>query len=343
MTRDLKYLIAYFAPLFVFGGLYLGGWLSLGVGYLAFVIIPILDKILPQVEDEYDQNEILTRTKKKYFDYLLYLHLPIIYFLLAYYLTLISYGERSFIEKALMALNVGILLGGFGINIAHELGHRKNSIDKLISLLLLMPSFYMHFQIAHNLGHHKNVGTDKDSASAFKNQSVYSFWVQSVIGSYKEAWQIQNQLLKNEGKSWASLNNRMLFYFIFQAGFLAIIWMIFGIEAVFFSVASGIVGFLLLESVNYIEHYGLRRKNLSSGRPEKVNLSHSWNSNHELGRIFLFELTRHPDHHYKSTKKYQTLNSTSESPQLPNGYPASILLSLIPPFWFKTMNPLIPD
>jgi alkane 1-monooxygenase len=158
-----------------------------------------------------------------------------------------------------------------------------------------------------------------------------------------EAWQIQKELLKKEDKQLISIQNQMLFFMLVQIGFLFMIWLIFGMEAVCFSMACGIVGFLLLESVNYIEHYGLRRKILPSGRSEKVNLTHSWNSNHELGRIFLFELTRHPDHHYKSTKKYQTLNSTKESPQLPYGYPTSILLSLIPPVWFKIMNPRIPD
>jgi alkane 1-monooxygenase len=117
--------------------------------------------------------------------------------------------------------------------------------------------------------------------------------------------------------------------------------LIWGPTVACFAIGTAIVGFLLLESVNYIEHYGLVRKQLASGRYEPVTPRHSWNSNHELGRIFLYELTRHSDHHYKATRKYQVLRHMDESPQLPLGYPTSILMALVPPLWFKKMNPIV--
>jgi alkane 1-monooxygenase len=60
-----------------------------------------------------------------------------------------------------------------------------------------------------------------------------------------------------------------------------------------------------------------------------------------LGGITLYELTRHSDHHFKSSKKYQVLESIEDSPQLPYGYPTSILISFFPPLWFRIMNPLV--
>ena len=110
-----------------------------------------------------------------------------------------------------------------------------------------------------------------------------------------------------------------------------------------FAFVVGIISFLFLECINYIEHYGLQRKKLASGRYERVEPHHSWNSNFNIGRITLYELTRHSDHHYKSSKKYQILNSYIECPTLPVGYPASILLSFIPPLWFMIMNPRVPN
>ena len=135
----------------------------------------------------------------------------------------------------------------------------------------------------------------------------------------------------------------MLWYHLIQPAYIFVVFYFFSLDVMLFAIAVGVVSFLFLESINYIEHYGLRRFKTPSGRYERVQPHHSWNSNFKIGRIVLYELTRHSDHHFKSSKKYQLLNSYEQSPTLPLGYPASILLSLIPPLWFKIMNPLVPE
>jgi alkane 1-monooxygenase len=134
----------------------------------------------------------------------------------------------------------------------------------------------------------------------------------------------------------------MLWYAVFQIAYLLTVLFVFGPKLLLFAFAAGIGGFILLETVNYIEHYGLIRLKKSSGRYERVSEIHSWNSNHVVGRIVLYELTRHSDHHYKSSKKYQILDCHEESPQMPFGYPTSMVLALVPPLWFKVMNKRIP-
>ena len=201
----------------------------------------------------------------------------------------------------------------------------------------------MHFYIEHNFGHHMHAATREDPATARLNQTVYSFWFTSVFRQYFSAWKIQTQLLKKQGKSFFSLENDMFWYLILQAAYLYIGFYFFGAQVLPFLIGAGITGFLLLETVNYIEHYGLLRKKLPSGRYERVREVHSWNSNHIIGRIVLYELTRHSDHHYKSSKKYQLLDCHEKSPQMPFGYPTSMVMSFLPPLWFKTMNPRIPD
>jgi alkane 1-monooxygenase len=128
---------------------------------------------------------------------------------------------------------------------------------------------------------------------------------------------------------------------IVQLILLTVVFLVAGGTGLIFYILTALVGIMALESVNYIEHYGLRRKKLLSGRYEPMKESHSWNSNHELGRIMLYELVRHADHHYQTTRKYQALRHLDESPQLPWGYPLSILIALIPPVWFRIMNPLV--
>jgi alkane 1-monooxygenase len=187
------------------------------------------------------------------------------------------------------------------------------------------------------------VATPEDGATARYNQTVYGFWITSVSRQYISAWKLQLQLLKRQNKPFVSIQNDMLWYHLIQPAYLAAIYFVFSWDVMLFAGLVGVVAFLFLECINYIEHYGLRRMKTESGRYERVQPYHSWNSNFNVGRIALYELTRHSDHHFKSTKKYQTLNSHKESPNLPAGYPASILMSFFPPLWFWVMNPLIPE
>lgn len=326
--------------MFCWCGIYFKGWLSPGMFYLAFLIIPAIEPMLSHTQ----YSKSMDRLEKRgmfYFDLLLYLHIPMVYGLLIYYLITISTSTLLTFEYIGLALNMGTVLGSMGINIAHELGHRHSTIPRTASQILLLPSLYMHFQIEHNLGHHKNVGTPKDPATALKDEAIYLFWFRSIIGSFINAWKLNSNFLKKNATLFLSPKNKMLGFMVVQFLYLAIIYWLFGLTAMVMALASALIAVLLLESVNYIEHYGILRKKLDSNRYEPVQIHHSWNSNHPLGRIFLFELTRHADHHYKSTRPYQQLRHYEESPQLPMGYPAAILLSLIPPLWFKIINPLL--
>tara|TARA_B100002019_G_scaffold74573_1_gene64447 strand:- start:9 stop:617 length:609 start_codon:yes stop_codon:yes gene_type:complete len=201
----------------------------------------------------------------------------------------------------------------------------------------------MHFYIEHNFGHHINVATPKDPATSKFNQSVYNFWFTSVFWQYINAWKTQILILKRNNKSFISFQNDMIWYIVFQSLYLLFVFYLFGLKGLIVALIVGVISFLFLETINYIEHYGLERKILPSGRYERVQLHHSWNSNHIIGRIVLYELTRHSDHHYSASKKYQILENQPVSPQLPYGYPTSILIALVPPIWFRLMNSRIPN
>jgi alkane 1-monooxygenase len=201
-----------------------------------------------------------------------------------------------------------------------------------------MPVLYQHFFIEHNRGHHKNVSTDKDPATARKDENLYTFFLRSITGQYKSAWRLENNRLKSNDQAAMSWHNEMVRFTVYQLLYLAVVGIIFGIEMLPYSFAVALIGVLLLEAVNYIEHYGLKRVLLPTGKPERVLPKHSWNSDFEMGRIMLFELTRHSDHHYKASRKYQVLRHMEEAPQLPVGYPAGMLMATVPPLWFKVMN-----
>ena len=273
---------------------------------------------------------------------MLYFNIPIVFGLLFILFSNIQLNDYTTFEIVGLVLSGGILLATNGINVAHELGHRTPYFERFFSKMLYMPCLYMHFYIEHNFGHHLNVATPEDGASARYNQTLYSFWFSSVTRQYKSAWKIQIEILNRKGLSFFSIKNDMLWYHLIQPIYLIGIYGLFTLKVMFIAILIGVVAFLFLECINYIEHYGLRRIKTEFGRYERVQPYHSWNSNFNVGRITLYELTRHSDHHYKSSKKYQILNSHKECPTLPFGYPTSILLSLVPPLWFRVMNPLVP-
>ncbi len=308
----------------------------------AFVCIPVLELIFPVDTKNLEAEEADSKLKRKLFDWLLYFNLPIVFGLVVYALLIVSNETLATYEFVGLIFSIGIVLGVNGINVGHELGHRQSTNERFIGKALLLPSFYMHFYIEHNYGHHLHAATPEDPATARYNQSVYSFWFTSTIRQYFSAWRIQKKFLENNSRSFFSVKNDMLWYTIFQASYLVLVGLLFGTSGLVFAFFAGVVGFILLETVNYIEHYGLLRLKTKSGRYERVKEIHSWNSNHVIGRIVLYELTRHSDHHYKSSKKYQILDCHDESPQMPFGYPTSMVLAMLPPLWFKIMNRRVP-
>jgi len=341
--NDLKYLASFTLPLSAAISLYFLGYWSYFTPFYAFVIIPVLELLLPQDSSNLGKNERELKKHSALFDWLLYLNVPLVYGLLIYALWFVSFQSITSFEIIGLTFSIGIVLGTNGINVGHELGHRIKTKERYLGKLLLLPSLYMHFYIEHNFGHHMHAATPEDPATAKYKQTVYSFWITSVIRQYINAWKLQRKLLKQQNAPLLSPKNDMFWYVIIQLTYLMVIFLIFGQVGLLFAIGAAFVGFLLLETVNYIEHYGLLRKKLASGRYERVQEVHSWNSNHVVGRIVLYELTRHSDHHYKSSKKYQTLDYHEISPQMPYGYPTSMVISFFPPLWFKLMNPRIPE
>lgn len=340
-TRDLKYLAAYSTPAVFLASTFLGGYWGYATIIYVFVLVPILELLLPQSQENLEQEEKSNKSKWGFFDLLLYANLPLVFGLLIYfYQTIVP--QYSFTVLLGYALSLGIVVGANGINVAHELGHRTTAVERFMGKLLLCPALYMHFYIEHNYGHHQHAATPEDPATAKYNQPVYLFWVSSIFGQLRSAIKLQKSLVSKHQGIQALWHNDLLWYGIAQSSYLLTVALVFGGHTLVWGILVAIVAVLLLESTNYIEHYGLMRPKKASGRYAPVKEIHSWNSNHLMGRILLYELTRHSDHHYRSQKKYQLLDHHPTSPELPFGYPTSIVLSLFPPLWFFIMNPRVP-
>lgn len=339
--KDLKYLLAYILPLSTILGLYYPAKWAWFTVILIFGILPVLELFMPASTQNPHILEEDSRSKRIFFTGLLYLNFPLLYGIVGAYLYRVGQNTLDQFEYLGLTLGVGIVVGACGINVAHELGHRKDRFNQTLSKWMLLPALYQHFFIEHNRGHHKNVATPLDPATARYGENLYAFWVRSILNSWLHAWKLEFGRLRELQVSLWTFKNAMVRFTFFNAAYLMAVFFLFNLHTMWAAVAVATVGILLLETVNYLEHYGLKRQKLESGHFEPVQASHSWNSNHELGRIFLYELTRHSDHHYKSSRKYQILRHLDESPQLPFGYPTSLIISLVPPLWFALMHPLL--
>lgn len=335
--KFLKYFLALTVPLLAYFSFNGTGIITYAPMIEAFLLIPILELFFKPNSNNLSNAEEEMAKEDKSYDIVLYLLVPVIYFLLWEFL--ISMRETlTFSDRLGRILSMGLVCGGYGINVAHELGHRNNKFEQFLSKTLLLSSLYMHFFIEHNRGHHKRVSTKEDPSSARYGENIFSFWIRSVFTGYISAWNIEFSRLKRLKKFKFSLENEMLRFQLIQVFFVSSIYFVFGTQITIYFLFAAVMGFLLLETVNYIEHYGLQRKININGKYERVQPFHSWNSNHPVGRIMLFELSRHSDHHFNASRKYQVLKNHDNSPEMPTGYPGMMILSLIPPLWFYIMN-----
>lgn len=340
MIRAAKYL----TPLLVFLLAMLAfnstGILTYAAVFFAWILIPAIELMLPPNPRNLSAAEEELARKNPVYDWILYC-IVMLQILSVFYFLYQMKTEASILSISDIlgrVLTMGLLCGTFGINVGHELGHRVKPHEKWLARFSLMSSLYIHFYIEHNKGHHKRVATFDDPSTARYGEPVYLFWFRSIKNCYLGAWEIANRETRKKGKPVFSLHNEMLQIQFIQLIFVLILWLVYGWPVILYFFMAALIGILLLESVNYIEHYALQRKEIAPGKFERAQPEHSWNSDHVIGRLLLFELSRHSDHHYLASKKYQLLNHHQEAPQMPTGYPGMIILALLPPLWFLVMH-----
>jgi len=344
--KKLGFLWSYSLLAVILAGYYVGDspWTWAGAFYV-YCVVPLLDFLAGRDRSNISRDAFDSTLHDRYFDVLLYSFVYLQYGLLLWGCYVLTTDPLTTIQKVRLMINIGLFSGTI-INVAHELGHRSSRIAQFHARMALLSVSYMHFLIEHNRGHHVHVATPADPATARKNQTLYAFWRQSLVGSYRSAWQIEKKRLMKSGHSGWSHHNDMIWFTIFpvllcaalMAGFSGWAGRLVWVVPVFFVVQS-LVAILLLESINYIEHYGITRREVAPGRYERVNPLHSWNASELISNLVLFQLQRHSDHHAYASRPYQVLRHFDESPQLPSGYPTMILLALVPPLWFRVMNP----
>ena len=331
---------------FIAGGMHaLTGW---GVWWwigpiVVFGVVPVIDVLAGLDRSNPPDDVIEALENDRYYRWITYLYLPIQYAALVWACWMFTRGGLPVVDRVGLALSIG-MIAGIGINTAHELGHKKEQHERWLAKIALAQSFYGHFYIEHNRGHHVRVATPEDPASSRVGESLYAFLPRTVPGSLRSAWRLEKPRFKRRQKSHWSIRNDVLNSWLMSLVLWGALVAAFGWSVLPFLLVQAAVGISLLEVVNYLEHYGMRRRRTGedgTGRYERVLPSHSWNSNNIATNVLLYHLQRHSDHHANPTRRYQTLRDFEESPALPTGYAGMILLAMVPPLWRRVMDPRV--
>lgn len=325
-------------PLMVVYGYWLGGWWNFSIPIVCFIIHPILNILLNQRQNNNEQHH----TEKNYppimFRLTALLYVPVLIGLTFGALYIITVNENNWIEFTGLALSVGIINGVIGFTLAHEFIHRYNALEKTAGYLLLLINFYMHYGIEHVWGHHVYACTEKDPHTAKTGESFYAFLPRAIRSTFLNAWEIEQKRLKHKKQTTFGFNNHMILFILLQSILLLSIFLLAGWKPIIFFLLLSFIAVLLLHVVNYLQHYGLQRRVIATGKIEKMAAHHSWNSRNHLQKLNLFQLENHADHHINPSHRYEELELLHDSPQHPTGYSGMILLALIPPLWFHIIN-----
>jgi alkane 1-monooxygenase len=326
-------------PFLAWGLVELTGW---GVfwfygPFLVFGIFPLLDLVVGMDAANPPDSVIKWLEQDRYYRWCTYAYIPIQYAGLVLACWLWSSGKLSTVDDIGLALTMA-MVSGIAINTAHELGHKRASNERWLSKVALAQSAYGHFFIEHNRGHHVRVATPEDPASSRLGESFWEFLPRTVSGSLKSAWELERERTERLGKRFWSPSNDILNAWAMTVVLFGALCAIFGPVVLPYLIIQAVLGFSLLEVVNYLEHYGLLRGRREDGRFERTAPEHSWNSNNVASNVLLYHLQRHSDHHANPMRRYQALRHFDEAPQLPTGYAGMIVTAVIPPLWRRVMD-----
>ncbi|WP_235948596.1 alkane 1-monooxygenase [Nocardia terrae] len=304
---------------------------------IVLIVIPVLDWVVGEDGNNPRDEDYELLSNDRYYRWCTFMFLPVQLVGLGLAAYMWAGHDLSIWNKLGLAATLGFV-SGIGINAAHELGHRVERLERWLSKMALAQSAYGHFFVEHNKGHHARVATPDDPASARMGESLWEFLPRSVIGGFRSAIRLEGERLRRKGRRWFSVHNHILQAWSMTVVLFGTLLAVFGWAILPYLLLQAVIGAALLETVNYVEHYGLLRRRRPNGGWARCSPRDSWNSDRLVTNIFLFHLQRHSDHHANPGRRYQTLRTSEEAPQLPAGYATMILLALFPPLWRYVMD-----
>lgn len=320
------------------------GWWDLATLFTPFwffVLIPLLDALIGQDPANPAESDERRLSGERFYRVLTLSCLPLFLALLLWGASVFVHAPMSWLGQAGWIVAIGCVGGVVAINTGHELIHKPTRLEQWAGGALLASVCYATFKIEHVYGHHVDVATPADGSSARQGEGVYGFVLRALRNNPRRAFRLERQVRARRGQRWSVVSSELVGWSLLSLGIAAACVLIAGPLGLVYFLGQSLVAVTLLEIINYVEHYGLARRRLDSGRYERVDVTHSWNSNFLLTNLLLFQLQRHSDHHAHAARRYQALRHFPESPQLPAGYATMVVLAVIPPLWRRVMDPRV--
>lgn len=314
-------------------------WTPIAYNYF---IVPVIDLLMGEDQSNPPESAVPMLDADLYYRYITYAAVPMMWLAFIFAAWFVATFPLPWHGVLAVILTTGGI-GGFCINIGHELGHKVPHIERWLAKLVLAPTGYGHFTVEHNRGHHIEVATPEDSASSRMGESIYKFMLREVPGAWTRAWALETRRLSSLGLPAWSLKNEVIQPLLMTAVLWIALCLWLGFAVLPFILAASLWSNFQLTSANYIEHYGLLRAKDAKGNYEPCQPHHSWNSNHVFSNWAVFHLQRHSDHHAHPARRYQSLRHFEHLPELPNGYFGMFSASYIPALWFRLMDQRLVD
>jgi alkane 1-monooxygenase len=305
-----------------------------------YFFVPFLDFLIGEDISNPPESSIEALEADAYYRWITYATIPILWIAVIFNCIFLCTSSLTTLEWIATVMSTGSVLG-FGLNVSHELGHKLQTVPRKIALFNTALGAYGHFSIEHNRGHHRHVSTPEDPASSKMGENIYQFACREMPGAALRAWRLEADRLQRQNKSVWHFENEILQALCLTALVHGSLISLYGLEMVIVLIPVGVWGAFQLTSANYVEHYGIQRLKTANGNYENCQPHHSWNSNHLVSNLVLFQLQRHSDHHAHPGRSYQSLRDFPELPRLPSGYFGMFFLAYLPPLWYRVMDPLL--
>ncbi len=318
----------------------IGTWILFFPLVFFYVFVPLLDFWVGEDTSNPPESEVPKLERDGYYRAITYATIPILWVAVIFNCIFLCTHTLSIWEWLATVISTGSVLG-FGLNVSHELGHKLGTVPRKIALLNTALGAYGHFSIEHNRGHHRHVSTPEDPASSKMGENIYRFACREIPGAARRAWYLEADRLRRMGRSAWHPDNEILQALSLTALVYGTLIYFYGLPMLVVLVPVALWGAFQLTSANYVEHYGIQRLKTAQGTYESCKPHHSWNSNHLVSNLVLFQLQRHSDHHTHPGRCYQSLRDFPNLPRLPSGYFGMFFLAYIPPLWYWVMDPLL--
>ena len=305
-----------------------------------YFFVPFLDFLIGEDISNPPESSIEALEADAYYRWITYATIPILWIAVIFNCIFLCTFSLTTLEWVATVMATGSVLG-FGLNVSHELGHKLQTLPRKIALFNTALGAYGHFSIEHNRGHHRHVSTPEDPASSKMGENIYQFACREMPGAALRAWRLEADRLQRQNKSVWHFENEILQALCLTSLIYGTLIGLYGLDMVVVLIPVAIWGAFQLTSANYVEHYGIQRLKTANGSYENCQPHHSWNSNHLVSNLVLFQLQRHSDHHAHPGRSYQSLRDFPELPRLPSGYFGMFFLAYLPPLWYRVMDPLL--